>query len=124
MKRSVVLGLLAPSCPSLLRREWNAVLRERGLDAASFEFYRVTSDSELLLRLSEMFLLDRRGYIIHTSYAESIVQLLDTLDPTAQKAGRVDTVINRSGVLVGAYVGESTHRDSFDERMLLWGIPT
>ncbi len=111
--RSVVCGLIGPTCVSQSRTRWNALFKERGIDAF-FDFYRMTTIADLELRLSEMFLLGRRGYIVDPAFQSGIVRLLDRLDPSAVEKGSVNTVMNERGVLVGYFL------ETDQERMHLW----
>ncbi len=113
----IVCGLIGPKCTSNARTTWNANFAERKIDAF-FDFYRTIGKEQLELRLSEMFLLERRGYVIAPELQQDAVKLMDRLDESAEKNGKVDTVLNERGVLVG-YAFEG--RDDKDEaRMSLW----
>lgn len=65
---------------------------------------------ELPERLSEMFHFDRRGYVVGSQLQQDIMPLLDVLDGGATKEGRVDTVVNNSGVLGGYFVAGDNER--------------
>ena len=108
----VVCGLIGPLCSSEARSKWNGIFLSSGLDAF-FDFYRTKTQRDLELRLSEMFLLERRGYIIGEPFQQSILPLLDRIDPAAQEAGRVDTVVNENGVLLGTCASD-------EQKMRLW----
>lgn len=112
--RNVVCGLIGPSCTSQARAKWNALFKKRGL-AAFFDFYRTKTFADLELRLSEMFLLERRGYVVAQELQTLILPLLDRLDLSAEKSRTVDTVVNERGVLTGFFCGEDD-----EERMELW----
>lgn len=100
--RQVVCGLIGAACSSRARTTWNELFRERGF-AAFFDFYRTKTKEDLELRLSEMFLLERRGYVVASELQTIILPLLDRLDLTAIEKGSVDTVVNDGGVLIGYY---------------------
>ncbi|MSR67432.1 hypothetical protein EXS65_01205 [Candidatus Peribacteria bacterium] len=110
----VVCGLIGPTCTSQARTKWNALFLKHGRNAF-FDFYRTKTVSELELRLSEMFLHERRGYVVAAELQEIIVPLLDRLDASVTKEQRVDTVTNEGGVLVGSSSGDDDQR-----RMELW----
>lgn len=93
----VVIGSIGSTNTADLRSEWNGLFAERGVDAF-FDFYR-TSARNLDLRLSEMFQLQRRGYIVAPELSQVIVPLLDRC-----AVDRVDTVTNDGGVLVGEWL--------------------
>ncbi len=101
---TTILGYLGPSCPFGLRKAWNDALTGEGRDAF-FDFYPCRILSDLQLRLSEMYLLDRRGYVIGKGLEGDSLTLMDRLDETAVRANAVDTVVNRGGVLHGYCVG-------------------
>lgn len=111
--RSVVCGLIGPTCTSQARTRWNALFTEKGTDAF-FDFYRTVTTEDLELRLSEMFLLQRRGYVVDPLFETVIIRLLDQLDPSAIDRGSVDTVVNERGVLVGHFC------DNDGARLKLW----
>jgi shikimate 5-dehydrogenase len=104
MRSRLIFGFVGPKCSHDARKRWNAYFREQRIDAF-FDFYKANSVSDLELRLSEMFLLERRGYLIDPTLQNVCVSLMDELDASAKKEGRVDTVVNRGGVLVGYYSG-------------------
>lgn len=111
--RQVVCGLIGPSCASQARTRWNELFREKNIPAF-FDFYRTKTKEDLELRLSEMFLLERRGYVMAPELQTMIVPLLDRLDDTAKQTERVDTVVNDGGVLVGYSCG------SDEKRLAVW----
>ncbi len=112
--REAVCGLIGPVCTSQARTFWNKKFSDAGLDAF-FDFYRTKTVQDLELRLSEMFLLERRGYVVAEEFQTLILPLLDRLDAEALREGRVDTVVNEGGVLVGYVLRENTER-----KMALW----
>ncbi len=109
-----VIGLLAPVSPKGGRKHWNAILREKGIDGF-FDGYPAATRDDLQFRLSEMFLLDRRGYMLHESLQTLVLELLDVIDASAQAAGKVDTVVNEDGILHGYLCG-----DDDAKRCALW----
>ena len=106
MAHAYVFGFLGARCKANARTTWNALLKKEGIDGF-FDFYRTTGSQDLATRLSEMFLLERRGYLIDVPLQEATVPLMDFLAPSVQN-GRVDVVKNERGVLTGHYVGETT----------------
>lgn len=115
MAHRYVFGFLGPHCKANARKTWNALLREQGIDGC-FDFYRTTHSGELSLRFSEMFLLERRGYLIDPSLQASCMELMDILMPRARQQKLVDIVINRRGVLVGDFCGSAPS----EEILRLW----
>ncbi len=103
MAHTFVFGLVGPTCTAHARATWNRLLKEQGIDGF-FDFYRAKNECELVTRLSEMFLLERRGYLIDASLQEAATALMDILDPSVEQH-RVDTVRNERGVLTGYYLG-------------------
>jgi shikimate 5-dehydrogenase len=81
------------------KRWWNARFREEGIDAFMDNY--PTKADELPERLSEMFHFDRRGYIVGKALSKAIIPLLDHLDASAAREGRVDFVANTSGEMTG-----------------------
>lgn len=107
--RPAVCGLIGSSCVSQARTTWNALFQKRGI-SAFFDFYRTKTKEDLELRLSEMFLLERRGYLVAPELQTLILPLLDRLDDSAKNAERVDTVVNDGGVLIGYCCGGDNKR--------------
>lgn len=112
--RNAVCGLIGPSCTSKARTLWNARFKESGVPAF-FDFYRTKTKEDLELRLSEMFLLERRGYVVVPELQALIQPLLDRLDSSVQQSGIVDTVLNERGVLTGFFCV-----DNVEKRMEVW----
>ncbi len=106
MKHPYVFGFVGPRCTGKARTFWNAVLQQKKIDGF-FDFYRIDHQHDLVTRLSEMFLLERRGYLIHESLQESALRLMDVLTKEAERIGRVNTVKNERGVLIGHYLREA-----------------
>jgi shikimate 5-dehydrogenase len=115
----VVCGLLGSRCTGEARKVWNAAFKGAGLDAF-FDFYRTGNRHDAELRLSEMFLLERRGYAIDPKLQKEIVTLLDVLDTSATTEGKVDTVWNDGGVLYGFFLGATKDDKKIPERMKTW----
>ncbi len=116
MKRPVC-GLIGKTCTALARTHWNKLFLDRGLEAF-FDFYRVTTLADLELRLSEMFFLERKGYVVGSEWQSAAVSLMDTLDITAIESQKVDTVINENGILSGFFTGGGEGSD--EKRLALW----
>ena len=115
--RKTICGLIGSVCAAHARTRWNKCFSDTGLDAF-FDFYRTKTLQDLELRLSEMFLLERRGYVVSEEFQMLILPLLDRLDAKAREAGRVDTVTNEGGVLIGNFLDGDD-----DQRMSVW-FPT
>ena len=97
-----VVGFIGTSNQSDFRPQWNARFLRDGRDAF-FDFYRTQID-DLPLRLSEMFVLERRGYIVSSDLSQAIIPLLDRLDSSVRD--RVNIVVNEGGVLIGYCIDE------------------
>ncbi len=106
MEHKNVFGLVGPSCKGQARKIWNALLKKEGIDGF-FDFYRAKNSYDLVTRLSEMFLLERRGYLLDESLQESAAELMDMLTAEAKHAGRIDTVKNERGVLIGYFLDKA-----------------
>jgi hypothetical protein len=113
MAHEYVFGLVGPTCSGGARKVWNELLTKEGIDGF-FDFYRAIGTHDLVARLSEMFLLERRGYLIHASLQADAVGLMDYLAPSVTD-GRVDTVKNERGVLTGHFLG-----DDMKQILRLW----
>ncbi len=114
-----VVGYIGPRNHPDLRSCWNERLRAEGRDAF-FDFYRTKID-DLPLRLSEMFVLERRGYIVSSELSEVIVPLLDRVDHSVDRAGKVNLIINNGGILSGYFLDTSiTHQVNSDVYSLLF----
>jgi shikimate 5-dehydrogenase len=118
MKKSMVVGLIGPVCVSQCRARWNAYLRSQG-SPLEFQFYRTRNRDELVLRLSEMFVLERRGYVVHPDLMPLVTTLLDDMDRAAKECGRVDTIVNDGGRLIGYYLAADPV-SAMDARSELW----
>jgi shikimate dehydrogenase len=99
-----VIGFLGP-CPSRVRRVWNELLRREGRDAF-FDGYPTRTRADLQLRLSEMYLLERRGYAVGKGLRGEALSMMDRLDASAMQAESVDTIVNDGGVFTGYQVGD------------------
>lgn len=115
MAHQYVFGLVGPVCTSEARKTWNALLSEQKIDGF-FDFYRAKSVGDLELRLSEMFLLHRRGYVIDASLSKETVRLMDKCGRGVAPRGVVDVVRNDGGVLVGY----SMHGKSPEDILRVW----
>lgn len=102
MEPQYVFGLVGPVCAGSARKVWNELLKEEGIQGF-FDFYRTDGRNDLASRLSEMFLLERRGYLIHPSLQAEAATLMDHFASSVTD-GRVDTVVNERGVLTGHYL--------------------
>jgi shikimate dehydrogenase len=77
----------------------NAAFSELGLDYVYVAF-RVTSE-ELAGAIEGMRALNIQGLNVTIPHKVSIIPLLDSLDPLAEKLDAVNTVVNRNGTLKG-----------------------
>lgn len=115
MDQRVVVGILVSSGGGALRAQYASMLQRALGSSAVLEHYTTRTSQDLALRLSEMFLHDRRMYLLAPSLAPLAPQLLDTVDDDARRAGRADLVINIGGVLHGMFLGDIT----WEERLAL-----
>lgn len=104
-----VIGFIGRKKPLQDMALWRAYATSCGR-SVHVDFYR-TDTSDLLLRLSELFVLDRRGYIVSRELQQDIIPLLDALHPSAQQWSRVDAVHNDGGVLRGYFVQSDSMSD-------------
>ena len=95
------------------------MFRSRGIDAF-FDFYRTKTERDLELRLSEMFLHERRGYIVDPRFSHAIIPLLDRLDVRAEESSTVDTVVNEEGVFVGYDTSSTDDQSQMERRISLF----
>ncbi len=116
-----IVGLLAKRHDARMRTRWNRMFAEEG-GHGFFDCYRTadTPPEDLALRLSEMFLHGRRGYVVGEEFQRSIVPLLDVLSREAREAGAVDTVVNDDGVLRGEWFGDVDEEEKLHSRRRVW----
>ena len=101
MRERQIYGFLGPTCPCGMREEWNRSFTERGLNAF-FDFYRTRNRHDLELRLSEMFLHERAGYILDPSLQELAFDLMDRWDEETLRLKKVAIVKNEGGIFIGS----------------------
>ena len=77
----------------------NAAFNKLGLDYAYVAF-KVSPD-KLVLAVEGMRALNLRGLNVTIPHKIAVMELLDRLDPTAEKIGAVNTIVNDNGVLTG-----------------------
>lgn len=119
MTDRTIIGFIGPVLPDQARAEWNAYFRQQG-SPLEFQFYRTKTREELELRLSEMFVHGRRGYVVHPVFSATVIPLLDRLNASSEQAQKVDTIVNEDGRLCGYFL----HADpsgAQEERTRLWG---
>ncbi|MFQ5943231.1 MAG: shikimate dehydrogenase [Anaerolineales bacterium] len=97
MQKLVLLG--SPVAHSISPAIQNAAFASAGLDW-SFEAMEVAPE-KLAATITRMRADDWLGANITIPFKETVVQLLDMTDPTATKTSAVNTIVNRSGRLVG-----------------------
>ena len=119
MPPTFIIGLIGPVCTHSARKTWNEMFRSRGIDAF-FDFYRTKTERDLELRLSEMFLHERRGYIVDARFSHAIIRLLDRLDVRAEESSTVDTVVNEGGVFVGYDTSSTDDQSQMERRISLF----
>jgi hypothetical protein len=113
---TAVYGLLGPHVDTGRAGEYNRLFRARGQDAVAVPFV-VPEGGDAAETIWAFRALDVRGYQVHPAHAETVGQALDTLDPSACRAGRVNTVYTRDDGLIGAWA------ESPDEQLALWTGP-
>jgi len=96
---SIIFGHLGKDMHPSERKFWNAFFLGQEIEAC-FHLYP-TQPHDIPLRLSEMFLHDRRGYTIGAELGSAMTDCMDVLDVSAKKTGKVDTVFNDGGVIKG-----------------------
>ncbi|OGJ63145.1 hypothetical protein A3A67_01700 [Candidatus Peribacteria bacterium RIFCSPLOWO2_01_FULL_51_18] len=114
-----VLGFLGKKCQHNIRKNWNLYLKEMNLNGF-FDFYPTVTAADLELRLAEMFLHHRLGYVVEEQLGKKIMKLLDRISQAASKKGRVDTVVNERGVIVGHFFGGKDNKKTMERRLKLW----
>ncbi len=113
-----VVGAIGGMSSSADRRMWNALFLAEGWNAF-FDHYPAGVD-DIPLRLSEMFLHGRAGYIVGPPLERAIMSQLDSLDELAAREGKVNTVANDGGLLRGFWVPEDGARELLRARSRLW----
>jgi len=112
-RSTAIYGLIGPHPEPERAREYNQGFRDIGVDAVAVSLV-VPGDgdaAELLAALRELDGLDVRGYHIHPPHQETVGQVLDGLDPSTCRAGKVNAVYTREDKLVGGWV--ETPADQF-----------
>lgn len=107
-----VIGYLGPRKVQAFTIVWNALFTRLNAPAM-LDFYPTSACGNdpcaekqcLHLRLSEMFLLGRRGYIVDPALQSDAYELMDEHDATARKHKKVDTVVSENGVQKGFFCG-------------------
>ena len=124
---TAVYGLIGPHPEPERAREYNEGFGALGLDAVAVSLV-VPDDgdaAEALAALRELDGLDVRGYHIHPPHQETVGQVLDELDPSACRAGKVNAVYTREDKLVGAWVETPAEQFAlWTGRHLTTGAPT
>ena len=106
MRHRTVIGIVAPRGGGKLRAQAARMAWSRNNIVC--EHYIAKTSDDLALRLSEMFLHDRRAYLVDASLAHLLPPLLDRLSPEASALQRVDIVLNVDGVLIGHVLPSSS----------------
>ncbi len=105
MKNSIsgktkVCGLIGdPVEHSMSPAMHNAAFKELGIDYL-YATFRV-KEEELGKAIEGMRALNIKGLNVTIPHKVAVLQLLDKLDPLAEKIGAVNTIINDGGVLTG-----------------------
>lgn len=97
---SRVLGIFGdPVSHSLSPVIQNAALEEAGIDAVYVPFH--VRPPELESAVSALRALDIGGVNVTIPHKETVCRYLDEIEPEAQQIGAVNTIVNRSGSLLG-----------------------
>ncbi|MCK5019150.1 MAG: hypothetical protein KAS32_18965 [Candidatus Peribacteraceae bacterium] len=86
---------------SEILKEWNKYFLEKGIDAF-MDSYNV-KEKDLLVHFSDMFLFDRRAYIVSPNLQKLVLPYLDVIDLASKEAGKASFIYNRGGVLIGYF---------------------
>ncbi len=114
-----VFGLLGANCRRDSRKKWNTLLTGHKVNGF-VDFYRTVTENDLELRLSEMFLHGRIGYVLEAPLQKPVQKMLDRLSPSAKRRKRVDTIVNERGVLVGYYLDGLSSEEKMRKQLSLW----
>ena len=90
-------GSFAGRASQVGMRVHNAAYRARGLDFTYVAF----SIRDAQSAVAAMRALSMRGCAITMPFKETVIPLLDHLDPDAARIGAVNTIVNEEGVLTG-----------------------
>ncbi|KAB2836135.1 MAG: shikimate dehydrogenase [Candidatus Brocadia sp.] len=97
-KDTSIYGLIGnPVSHSISPIIHNTLFKEMNLNSIYVPF-KVDNIGDFIRAFRE---LDVKGYSVTIPHKESVVNHLDTIDPTAKKIGAVNTIVNRNGQLVG-----------------------
>lgn len=97
---SRVLGIFGdPVSHSLSPAIQNAALEEAGIDAVYVPFH--VRPPQLESAVSALRALDIDGVNVTIPHKEAVCRFLDEIEPEAQQIGAVNTIVNRSGHLIG-----------------------
>lgn len=77
----------------------NAAFAELGIKGRYFKLPAAEEELGDLMEL--MTALDMRGLNVTIPHKESMISLVDELDPVAEKVGAVNTILNKDGTLIG-----------------------
>jgi 3-dehydroquinate dehydratase/shikimate dehydrogenase len=101
-RASVMIGIVGPSADDAAVRHWNSTLRGAGHDVVVVPL--VVPDGDALAdMLDALAPLGARGYSIARPYQEAAAQIVDGLEPSACRVGRVNVVQQRDGRLTGTW---------------------
>lgn len=101
---TMLVGWLAPQVPDARLAATTARLRRAGLDAVALPFEPADETPATVVQAYRR--LPLLGYALDGPCQQAVVAALDELEPEAQRAGRVDTIYQRGGRLVGALAGD------------------
>ncbi len=96
--KTVVYGIIGnPVSHSLSPAMHNAALAASGIDGVYLPFPAL----EIRAAVTGIRGLGVKGVSVTIPHKEAIMDLLDSIDPVAEKIGAVNTVINKNGLLTG-----------------------
>ena len=96
--KTVLYGILGnPVTHSLSPAMHNAALAASGIDAVYLPFHA----PDIIAAVTGIRGLDVQGVSVTIPHKETVMELLDSIDPVAEKIGAVNTIINKDGVLKG-----------------------
>jgi 3-dehydroquinate dehydratase/shikimate dehydrogenase len=102
---TAVVGLLGPAADDTALRRWNRALRRQGQDRVAVPF--VVPDGvgapEVVASLRE---IDVRALVVAAPFQELVGQVLDELEPSACRRGRVNLIEAHDGRLLGGWIDE------------------
>jgi 3-dehydroquinate dehydratase/shikimate dehydrogenase len=100
-----ILGLLGSTVDGEALRRWNGLLRADGRDVVAVPLV-VPEDADLPAMLDDLAALAPRAYLVEQLLQEAAAQVVDGLEPSACRAGRVNLIEVHADRLVGGWVDD------------------